>query len=276
MKNLTEQQKHVILDKGTERPFTGKYYDNKAQGVYVCKQCGAALYMSEDKFDAGCGWPSFDDEIAGAVKRTPDADGSRTEITCASCGGHLGHVFLGEGLTDKDTRHCVNSISMDFVPNTEQAIFAGGCFWGVEHLMMKQDGVLSVESGYIGGTVENPTYQQICTGKTGHAEAVRVIYDPKKVNYKTLAKLFFEIHDPTQSDRQGPDVGTQYRSELFYIDDSQKATAEQLIKELRAKGYDVKTALTKASPFYPAEQYHQDYYEKTGKQPYCHRYTKRF
>ena len=276
MKELTSEEKQVIINKGTERPFTGKYYDNKAQGLYVCKQCGAPLFRSEDKFDSGCGWPSFDDEIAGAVKRILDTDGMRTEIVCSRCGGHLGHVFEGEQFTDKNTRHCVNSISMDFIPSTEEAIFAGGCFWGVEHLLQQQKGVLSVESGYTGGKVKNPTYEQVCTGKTGHAEAVRIIYDPSKTSYETLAKLFFEIHDPTQSDRQGPDIGPQYRSEIFYITPGQKKIAEELIGRLKAKGYDVKTKVTRATEFYPAEIYHQDYYDKTGKTPYCHIYTKRF
>lgn len=276
MKNLTPQEKHVIIDKGTERAFTGEYNDNKRQGVYLCKQCGAALYRSQDKFDSGCGWPAFDDQIAGAVTRTADPDGRRTEITCTKCGGHLGHVFLGEELTDKNTRHCVNSISMDFVANTQQAIFAGGCFWGVEHLMQQQDGVLSVESGYIGGSKKNPTYKEVCTGQTGHAEAVRILFDPAKVSYQTLAKLFFEIHDPTQSNGQGPDIGNQYRSEVFYTTEQQKIQTESLIAQLRDKGYKVATTITKATEFFPAEQYHQNYYEKNGKQPYCHSYTKRF
>lgn len=275
----------MIIDKGTERPFTGKYYDFKEKGTYVCKQCGTALYRSEDKFDSGCGWPSFDDEIPGAVKRSVDADGRRTEITCAKCGAHLGHVFTGEGFTDKNTRHCVNSISMDFIPaksakeaeqKTAEAIFAGGCFWGVEHLMQKQPGVISVVSGYIGGTVDNPTYEQVCTKKTGHAEAVKITYDPLKVSYETLAKLFFEIHDPTQANGQGPDLGPQYRSEVFYLNPEQKAVAEKLIGQLEAKGYKVVTKVTPATKFWPAETYHQDYYDRKGTEPYCHAYTKRF
>lgn len=291
-KGLTDFEKHVIQDKGTEAPFTGEYCDFKGKGTYHCKQCDAPLYDSRDKFSSGCGWPSFDDEIEGAVTRTTDPDGRRTEITCTACGGHLGHVFEGEGFTPKNTRHCVNSVSLNFVPSgdagnteaeqkatekkTETAIFAGGCFWGVEHLMQQQKGVISVESGYIGGTTENPTYEQVCSKKTGHAEAVRVLFDPSVISYADLAKLFFEIHDPTQVDRQGPDIGNQYRSEIFYTSLQQKATAERLIKMLTQKGYKVATKVTEATKFWPAEGYHQDYYERKGSQPYCHIYTKRF
>ena len=275
-KPLSEEEKRVIIDKGTERPFTGKYNDFKEKGTYVCRQCGASLYKSEDKFDSHCGWPSFDDEIPGAVRRIPDVDGQRTEIVCAKCGGHLGHVFLGEGFTDKNTRHCVNSVSMDFIPAEAEAIFAGGCFWGVEDLMQKQDGVISVVSGYIGGETENPTYAEVCTGNTGHAEAVKITYDPSKVDYETLAKLFFEIHDPTQIDGQGPDIGPQYRSEIFYNTEEEKAIAENLIAQLKTKGYDVVTKLTPATEFFEAEDYHQDYYENNNKVPYCHFYQKKF
>lgn len=270
MKELTAEQKRVILDKGTEKPFTGEYNENKARGTYICRQCGAQLYRSEDKFDSSCGWPSFDDEIQGAIKREVDADGRRTEIMCASCDAHLGHVFNGEGLTMKNIRHCVNSISMIFVPAREVAIFAGGCFWGVEHLMQQQPGVISVVSGYVGGEVENPTYEQICTKTTGHAEAVEITYDPLVVDYETLIKLFFEIHDPTQVDGQGPDVGPQYRSEVFYTTEQQSKIAHKVIEVLRAKGFDVKTKVTPAATFYKAEEYHQDYYDRKGTEPYCH------
>ena len=201
-KQLTPEEQRVIIHKGTEAPFTGKYDKFSETGTYVCKRCGSPLYRSTDKFDAHCGWPAFDDEIPGAVKRIPDADGMRTEIECASCGAHLGHVFLGEGLTDKDTRHCVNSISLDFIPASQKAmsdtaIFAGGCFWGVEYYMKKIKGVISTEVGYTGGKTEHPTYKEVCAGNTGHYEAIEVVFNPGQTSYEAVAKMFFETHDPT-------------------------------------------------------------------------------
>jgi peptide methionine sulfoxide reductase msrA/msrB len=285
---LTPEEEYVIVNKGTEAPFSGKYLDNKEPGTYVCKRCGAPLYRSSDKFDGHCGWPSFDDEIAGAVKHVPDPDGYRTEIICANCGAHLGHVFTGEGLTDKNIRHCVNSISLVFVPAAKadandpnskfptKAYFAGGCFWGVDYWLKTSPGVISIRAGYMGGTTKHPTYEQVCTGKTGHAETVEVVFDPNKTNYEDLAKLFFEIHDPTQRNRQGPDVGYQYRSAIFYADQQQKQTAERLIEQLKKKGLTVVTSVEPVKKFWPAEDYHQDYYGKNGGQPYCHVRTKRF
>ena len=282
---LTPFEEYVIINKGTERPWSGEYVNTKDDGTYTCKRCGAELYKSDDKFDPHCGWPSFDDEIDGAVKRVPDADGMRTEIVCANCGAHLGHVFEGEGFTAKNTRHCVNSVSLNFVSEEQQkaektettskAIFAGGCFWGVEYYMEKQPGVKSVVSGYTGGKTKNPSYEEVCSGRTGHIEAVEIEYDPSVVSYEELAKLFFEIHDPTQVNRQGPDVGEQYQS-VVYMNDEQKEITEKLIGQLEANGYKVATKVLKASTFYPAEAYHQDYYDRKGSTPYCHGYTKRF
>ena len=280
---LTPQEEYILIHKGTERPFTGKYYDFWDEGTYVCRRCNTPLYTSAAKFDAGCGWPSFDDEIPGAVSKQIDADGLRTEILCANCGGHLGHVFQGEGFTPKNTRHCVNSLSMDFVssaeltkPQTDTAVFASGCFWGVEYHFKRQKGVLSTKVGYTGGQTPRPSYQEVCTGTTGHAEAIEVVYDTRLVDYETLARLFFETHDPTQRNRQGPDVGSQYRSAVFYRSEAQKETIQKLIRLLEAKGLNVVTELSPVSEFWEAEDYHQDYYGKTQGRPYCHIYTRRF
>jgi peptide methionine sulfoxide reductase msrA/msrB len=283
--DLTPDEERVLIHKGTEVPFSGEYYVHNEDGTYTCKRCDAPLYRSTDKFDAGCGWPSFDDEIPGAIKRVPEAELPWSEIVCANCGGHLGHVFVGEGFTPRNTRHCVNSVSLNFVAagepmeqevKTEKAFFAGGCFWGVEYHLEKIDGVLAARSGYMGGQVEKPSYEEVCSGNTGHAEAVEVEFDPSKTDYETLARLFFEIHDPTQRDRQGPDHGSQYRSAVFYVDENQKAIAEKLIGILKDKGLKVATELAPADTFWPAETYHQDYYDQTAKQPYFHAYTKRF
>ena len=291
-KKLTAEEERVILHKGTEAPFSGKYNKHFEEGTYTCKRCGAKLFDSSSKFPSTCGWPSFDDQMKGKVKKQPDADGVRTEIVCENCGGHLGHVFTGEGLTPKNTRYCVNSISLDFIPKGQEhsqstseqeskmrqkrAIFASGCFWGTEYHLQKVPGVLSTTVGYTGGHVDNPTYKQVCTDKTGHAEAVEVVYDPMKTSYEQLARLFFETHDFTQLNRQGPDVGKQYRSAVFYLDEKQKDVAAKLIATLKKKGFDVKTELTPASTFWPAERYHQDYYKNNGKTPYCHIYRKIF
>ena len=277
---LSAEEDMIINHKATERAFTGKYYEFTGNGIYVCKKCNAPLYNSTDKFVSDCGWPSFDDEIKGAIKKVPDTDGLRTEIICNNCGGHLGHVFVGEQLTPKNTRHCVNSLSLNFIPKdsliTENAVFAGGCFWGVEHYFKKVDGVISTRVGYTGGKTKNPDYKQVSYENTNHAEALEVTFDANKTSYEALTKLFFEIHDPSQVNRQGPDVGTQYRSVIFYADENQKNTAIKLIEILKSKGYEVATILEPLSDFWEAEEYHQDYYEKHHSSPYCHIYQKKF
>jgi len=280
LNKLTDKESRVIINKGTERAYSGKYYKYKKDGTYLCKWCDAPLYKSSSKFDSGCGWPSFDDEIPGAVKRVKDADGRRTEIVCANCGGHLGHVFIGEGLTDKNIRHCVNSISLKFqekkADNLSKAYFAGGCFWGVEYHFENLNGVTNVVSGFMGGDVKNPSYRDVVRGDTGHLEVVEITYDSKKVTYESLAKLFFEIHDPTQANGQGPDIGSQYLSAIFVSNADERKTIKKLIDILESKGLKIATKIEDKKPFYKAENYHQDYYQRKGSQPYCHAYVKRF
>ncbi len=280
---LSTEEAYVIENKGTEGVNKGYTY-NHDEGVYLCKRCNAPLFDSEAKFDSGSGWPAFDAFIENSVQEIPDSDGHRTEIVCNNCKGHLGHVFKGESFTDKNTRHCVNSISLNFIPESEMseevktdtAIFASGCFWGTEYFFEKAEGVISTQVGYIGGHKENPTYKEVCAHITGHAEAVMVVFDPSKTDYETLCKLFFETHDPTQVDRQGPDIGDQYRTEVFYLNDEQKETALKLITILEADGLKVATKVTKATKFWDAEDYHEHYYQGNGGTPYCHGYTKRF
>ncbi|MDX2083728.1 MAG: bifunctional methionine sulfoxide reductase B/A protein [Rickettsiales bacterium] len=282
LKKLTPQEAQVILHKATEAPFSGEFYENNRHGKYLCKQCNAELFTTKDQFDSGCGWPSFDDEFPNSVKKVLDRDGSRTEILCQKCGGHLGHIFHGEGFTTKDARYCVNSISLNFVEenlttNQQIAYFAAGCFWGVEYFFSKERGVKSAISGYMGGSKKNPTYEQVCRHETGHLETVKVVFDKSQTDFETLAKLFFEIHDPEQKNGQGPDIGEQYLSAIFYIDEEQKNIAQKLIKILQEQNLKIATKLLPAnSPFYNAELYHQNYYAKNGKTPYCHRRVKRF
>ena len=158
----------------------------------------------------------------------------------------------------------------------KKAYFAGGCFWGVEHLFQGKEGVVTAISGYMGGSKESPTYQDVLTGTTGHLEAVEITYDPNQVSYEELTKFFFEIHDPTQANGQGPDIGPQYLSAVFYSNQEEKEITRELIEILKSKGYDVETRLIPAEIFWNAEEYHQDYYVNKNQQPYCHVYQKKF
>jgi peptide methionine sulfoxide reductase msrA/msrB len=274
-RQLSPAEARIVESCGTEPAFSGKYLTHKAKGTYTCTRCGAPLFRSETKFDSRSGWPSFDQGLPGAIRELPD--GFRTEIRCARCDGHLGHVFRGEDFTPQNTRHCVNSLSLGFEENPrEEAFFAGGCFWGVEYLLESLPGVLRVESGYMGGKLQSPSYKAVSGGRSGHTETVRVVFDPRKTSYETLTRFFFEIHDPTQKNRQGPDIGSQYRSSVFVTNSMQQEVIQRLIGLLQKKGLRVVTTVEPAGIFWPAEGYHQDYYTKTGKTPYCHAHTPRF
>jgi peptide methionine sulfoxide reductase msrA/msrB len=278
---LSKQESAIIESKATEAPRSGEYDGLYAEGVYVCRRCDTPAFLSTSKFVSHCGWPSFDEALPNAVKEIPDVDGRRTEILCAHCLAHFGHVFTGEWLTTKNVRHCVNSLSLRFVPaftplGEERAIVGGGCFWGVEELLRQVPGVHSTQVGFCGGSVVNPSYKEVCSGRTGHAEVVEIVFDPKVITYEAVLRHFFEIHDPTQKDRQGPDMGTQYRSVVFYLSEDQKLAAKKLIMQLEKIGYRVMTEVEAARPFYKAEEEHQLYYQRNHKHPYCHTRIRRF
>lgn len=279
-RSLSTFESWVINNKGTEKPFTGEYCNTDSPGHYHCKKCDAPLYRSQDKFPSHCGWPSFDDEIASSVKRIPDPDGRRIEIVCRNCDAHLGHVFEGEGFTAKNLRHCVNSISLVFKPSEQQAkafaLFASGCFWGTEYHFAKAPGVLSTRVGFAGGQTENPSYKEVCRGNTGHLECCEVSYNPQQTTFEQLCKLFFETHDFSQTDGQGPDIGPQYLSAIFLNSDDERRIAEQLVNQLKSKGHTVATQLRPAARFWNAEDDHQKYYFRQAKTPYCHIYRKIF
>ena len=277
---LSPDEYRVLRKAGTERPFSGKYDDHYKEGVYACGACGTPLFASDKKYDHGTGWPSFTAPIEeNRLEFREDRSHGmvRTEARCAVCDSHLGHVFE-DGPAPTRRHFCINSIALDYKPagrveetkkeGTEAAVFAAGCFWGVEDKFRKIKGVLSTRAGYSGGHTKDPTYQKVCSDTTGHAESVELVFDPKVVSYAELLDAFFRFHDPTQVNRQGPDVGTQYRSAVFYQDEAQKEAALKAIAKLNASGqYDrlVATQVLPASEFYRAEEYHQKYYEKLGK-----------
>jgi peptide methionine sulfoxide reductase msrA/msrB len=271
----------IIRNQATEKPSSQVDIATSNVGSYLCRGCGLALFRSSAQFNAGCGWPSFDEAISGAVLEQIDSDGIRTEISCVDCSAHLGHVFDGEKYTAKNRRYCVNQKSLDYVESddvlhTEEAILAAGCFWGVQYYLNTLACVLKTEVGYTGGQQIEPTYADVCSGSTGHYEAIRVVYDSRKLNYESLVKYFFEIHDPGQANGQGADIGLQYQSAIFYYNDFQQHVAVQVIKLLENQGLVVSTKLLPVRTFWRAELSHQQYYEKNSSVPYCHQYTKRF
>ncbi|MBX3354276.1 MAG: bifunctional methionine sulfoxide reductase B/A protein [Phycisphaeraceae bacterium] len=285
---LSPEAYKVTQNHGTEPPGScGIILDNKKDGTYCCIVCGLPLFSSGHKFNSGTGWPSFftpvDAKHIGYVRDTSYGM-DRLEVVCVRCNAHLGHVF-NDGPRDKTgLRYCINGVALQFhekgqpmpkesLPAMTPAVayFAGGCFWGIEHVFEKCPGVIDAESGYMNGHTENPTYEQVCSKKTGHAEAVKVVFDPSRVTYRLLLEGFFLMHDPTQLNRQGPDVGDQYRSGVFTVDEAQLAEAKAFVAELAKSGRfkaPIVTVVEPAKTFYKAEPYHQDYVFRTGRA--CH------
>ena len=283
-KTLSPEAFRITQRSGTEPAFCGTLLDNKKQGMYVCVVCGLPLFKSDHKFDSGTGWPSFFQpfDSAHVGEESDIAHGMvRTEIRCNRCAAHLGHVFP-DGPPPTNQRYCLNGASLNFLevgdqvppasrPMLETAYFAGGCFWGVEHAFQQVPGVIDATSGYQQGATENPSYKEVCSKTSGHAESVRVLFDPTAVDYEKLVKFFFILHDPTQLNRQGPDNGPQYRSGIYTTNDAQAEAAKKVLASEQTttfKDQKIVTEIEPAKTFWPAEPYHQNYVLNTGRA--CH------
>lgn len=290
---LTPEEYRVTQRNGTERPGSGALLRNKDAGIYVDVVSGEPLFASADKYESGCGWPSFTKPIEPAnVKSTRDWSTiiPRTEVRSAHGDSHLGHVFK-DGPRDRGgLRYCINSASLRFVPRaemeargygaylgliepaptrTERAVLAGGCFWGMQDLIRRLPGVVSTRVGYSGGEVRNATYRN----HGDHAEAVEIVFDPTRTDFRAVLEFFFQIHDPTTVNRQGNDRGASYRSAIFYADERQRSVAEDTIADVEASGLwpgKVVTELAAVGDFWEAEPEHQDYLQRRPNGYTCH------
>ena len=272
----------VARQADTERAFTGTMWKSETKGTYYCAACGLKLFKSDQKFVSSCGWPSFfeqDNKNSITFKDDNSYGMRRIEALCGRCDSHLGHLF-DDGPEPTGKRYCMNAVSLDFVPdaianqnkdNLETITIGGGCYWCVEAVYENLTGVEKVVSGFAGGNVENPSYEEVCSGTTGAAEVVEITYDKTKTNLDEIFQVFFTVHDPTTLNRQGADVGTQYRSVIFYKNEEQKKAAESIIAELNKEVFNNKivTTLEPFEAFYKAKDYHQNYYENNKNQPYC-------
>ena len=271
---LTPEQYRITREKGTERAFTGEFCHIFEPSLYGCVGCDTWLFDSREKYDSGSGWPSFTQPVVDShVKYTKDTSHGmrRIEVNCNVCDAHLGHVFP-DGPMPSGLRYCINSAALRKVTTSklQTATFGGGCFWCTEAVFKALNGVEKVVSGYSGGTTENPTYEEVSAGATGHAEVIQIIFNSEIISYEDLVRIHLHTHNPTTLNRQGADVGTQYRSTIFFHDEWQEKAAQSVIEEMKSDFDDpIVTEIGPYQQFFEAETYHQDFYRRNPNYGYC-------